>query len=82
MDQDAHLLERLQEVAKKHFDGHFTVMKFTTNWRVGFGTPFENYSYDRDYVEMEEGKTFQEAATKALNNPRRADCITLLPGMR
>ena len=32
-------LQRLIDTADEHFDGHVTIMKFTTKWRVGFGTP-------------------------------------------
>lgn len=56
------MLEKLEEVAKKHYDGHFTVMRFTTNWRVCFYT-----AEDRNEIaNMAEGKTFEEAAAKAI----------------
>jgi hypothetical protein len=70
------LLKRLVDIANERFDGHVTIMKFSTNWRVGFGTPWRGYSYKADDVEMMEGKTLEEAATKALANPRRCDCVT------
>ena len=70
------LLKRLVDIANERFDGHVTIMKFSTNWRVGFGTPSCVYSYKADDVEMMEGKTLEEAATKALANPRRCDCVT------
>jgi hypothetical protein len=54
------------------FDGHLTVMKFTTNWRVGFGTPGDGYGQE---VEMSAGKTFADAARTALANPQRVNCI-------
>jgi hypothetical protein len=60
---DADLMTRLARVADKHFDGHFTAMKFTNNWRVGFGTPETR----RDIDGLSEGKTFAEAAERALN---------------
>jgi hypothetical protein len=56
------LMEKLTTVANKHFDGHVTIMKFTTNWRVAFGTCEARCDIDR----MWEGKTFAEAATAAL----------------
>ena len=40
---DHELMRRLESVAASLFDGHLTIMKFTTNWRVGFGTPFDRY---------------------------------------
>lgn len=56
------LLAELERVAKNDFGGHFTIMKFTTNWRVGFGTPGSRCDIDQ----MWEGKTFAEAAERAL----------------
>ena len=37
-------------------------MKFTTNWRVGFGTPVSRCDIDQ----MWEGETFADAARSAL----------------
>jgi hypothetical protein len=46
-------------------DGHLTIMRFTTNWRVWFGTPG-----DRGEIQAApKGRTFQEAAWKALLAP-------------
>jgi uncharacterized protein involved in tellurium resistance len=33
------LIEAVQEVAKENHDGHFTIMAFTTGYRIGFYTP-------------------------------------------
>ena len=60
--------DELVNYANEHFDGHFTVMKFTTNWRVGFGTPMDR----EDIEQMCEGKTFEEAAQRALDALERA----------
>ena len=78
--EDIELVERLVEYADRHFDGHLTIMKFTTNWRVGFGTPLKGYSEDGVGVEMAEGETFREAALKALGNPQLVCCITAMAG--
>lgn len=56
------LMEALVSHADKHHDGHFTVMKFTTNWRVGFGTPGAR----EDIQTMCSGATFAAAAWRAL----------------
>ena len=61
----ADLMARLADMAAKISDGNFTVMKFSTNWRVGFYTPDGR----GDIHGMAEGKTFVEAAEKALANP-------------
>jgi hypothetical protein len=63
----ADLMARLADVAAEISDGHFTVMKFTTNWYVGFYTPDGR----GDTLGMAEGETFVEAAQKALTNPER-----------
>jgi hypothetical protein len=57
-----HALAELVTVANKHFDGHFTIMKFSSNWRVGFGTPNSRCDIDM----MWEGNTLAEAASAAL----------------
>lgn len=62
-DEEIAVWERLVEVANRDFDEHLTVLKFTTNWRVGFVTP-----PDRDHIEeMAVGPTFAEAAYVALS---------------
>ena len=33
------LLETLERIANEAFDGHLTIMKFTTGWKIVFGTP-------------------------------------------
>lgn len=64
---DAELFEKLTEAANKHRDGHFTVMKFTTNWRVRIAFQFyDRYGAMNDFTDMPVGKTFSEAALKAL----------------
>ena len=61
-DENLELLQHLEAVADKNFDGHLTIMRFTTNWRIGFWQPG-----DRDDIQlMSEGCTFREAAVKAL----------------
>jgi len=32
------ILQFIRLISKKHFDGHFTIMKFTTNYRISFGS--------------------------------------------
>jgi hypothetical protein len=77
MDETAKLLRELAIYAEKYHDGHVTIMKFTTNWKVGFGTPSENWGYTTEEKPMKAGVTFIEAARKALADPQQeADCIT------
>lgn len=60
--EEIQLFQILQLVARKRSDGHVTIMRFTTNWRVGFDTPNDLYAPNV----MHSGKTFAEAAIKAL----------------
>jgi hypothetical protein len=59
---DIEAFGELVEIADRRFDGHMTIIKFTTNWRVSFGPP----PNDRSAIKfMAEGKTFHDAATAA-----------------
>ena len=55
-------ISRLEAVAKEIADGHFTVMRFTTNWRVSFGTPGNRYDISKMFV----ATTLEEAVEKAI----------------
>lgn len=59
---DTLMLARLQDVAKRKHDGHLTILRFTTNWRVGFLTPTSREEVNSLAV----GSTFAEAASRAL----------------
>lgn len=59
---DFDTMAKLVKAADNHYDGHLSVLKFTTNWRVGFVTPNER----ADISALHTGDTFDEAATKAL----------------
>ncbi len=63
MNQQDQFFRVIQVVADELFDGHFTLMKFTTNWRVSFG-----YQPDsrEDIQEMASGNTLMQAFIKAL----------------
>ena len=63
---DLGLMNRLVDVAREHHDGHVTIMRFTTSWRVGFSTPSDRFDIGR----MSSGATFEEAAQAALADPR------------
>ncbi|MGX8011676.1 hypothetical protein ACVDG8_023225 [Mesorhizobium sp. ORM8.1] len=60
---DLKLMDRLVKVADGAFDGHLSILKFTTNWRVSFETP----SSREDIGVMAVGDTFKEAALALLN---------------
>jgi len=48
-------------------DGHFVLLKFTTNWRCGFGTPCSRDDIGRLAV----GKTASSAMLCALTDPQK-----------
>ena len=56
------LLSKLALIADIKFDGHLTIMKFTNNWRVDFGTLCDR----GDINAMPAGKSFYEAVANAL----------------
>ena len=49
--------EKAVKIACDKFDGHLTIMKFTRNWRVAFGTFGERF----EIAAMPEGKSLDEA---------------------
>ena len=59
---DADIFNFMKVFADKYSNGHFTIMKFTSNWRVAFDIPGGR----GDIQEMTEGRTFQEAAGLAI----------------
>jgi hypothetical protein len=63
------LMDRLQAIADQKFGGHLTILKFTTNWRICFGSPYEEDLWN-DIQKMPVGRSFAEAAQKAVNDPR------------
>ena len=60
------LLRQLEEIAQSRFDGHLSILRLTTNWRVAFYTPNSR----GDIMAMLVGKTFDAAATAALAAPK------------
>jgi hypothetical protein len=77
MNEIAEMLRLLAICADRDHDGHVSIMKFTSNWRVGFGTPFEAWGYTTEDIPMRPGDTFIEAARRALAAPHQsAVCIS------
>ena len=57
-------LQKLINIANKEYDGHFTLMKFTTDWRCCLGTINDNmWSYY-----MAHGKTMEEAIDNCIRD--------------
>lgn len=60
MANQEELMIRCISIANRKYDGHLTIMKFTTNWKVCFGTP-----NDRDDIQnMVTGLDLTEALLK------------------
>lgn len=57
-----YLLKILIDIANERHDGHLTVMKFTTNWRVSFSTPTTLNEVKAMWV----ADTFEEVAVAAI----------------
>lgn len=68
---DIKLLDRLVKISEAAFDGHLSILKFTTNWRVSFETPEDREEIDK----MAVGNSFKEAALTLLNRIQLADPI-------
>lgn len=58
-------LQRLIDIANKEYDGHFTLMKFTTDWGCCFGTLDDTHMTS---YKMSHGKTMSEAIKKCIAN--------------
>lgn len=59
---DQELIDLLSTLAIVASDGHFTIMKFTTNWRVGLWTAESPEDIDR----LTPGATLREAIGRLL----------------
>lgn len=63
------LFELFCDIANKRYDGHFTLMKFTTNWRCGFGTVHAGYVNQRGIPVSEvSGMAIGKDANEAISN--------------
>ena len=82
MQKKISYLDLFKEIANEQFDGHYTVMKFTTNYRVAFGTIHANdYDELRKVIQgMAEGKTLEEACKRCVEESTSLYNITLGDG--
>lgn len=67
MKYEIDALELLTRLAEAGADGHFTILKFTTNWRVALKTP-NLYTGDgsEEIQRWATGQTLDEAITNLL----------------
>jgi hypothetical protein len=60
------LIDWAGRIANKKKDGHLSIFKFTTNWRVGLSTPYDGGT--REYIQScIDGKTLEEALMKFID---------------
>ena len=56
----------IETIANEWFDGHFTLLRFTTNWRLVFGTPTVSDLEQVPVALLPVGETLEEALVAAL----------------
>jgi hypothetical protein len=53
------LLDAVCEIARENHDGHYTIMSFTTGYRIGFGTPDLDVGFGKNqFGEESEGRKY------------------------
>ena len=62
-----YVMQKVREIAKEKHDGHFTIMGFTTGYRISFG---EQPCSREDIEQMPSGDSLFDALTKAIINER------------
>ncbi len=62
------LLEKLEGIANEDFDGHLTIMKFTTGWKAMFGTPNLDIDGRAEAAKLKSHKTLKDALDSLLND--------------
>lgn len=67
------VLNYLELVAQKHADGHLTLMRFSTGWKISFGTPDMSREW-RDWIwELRSFPTLRDLALATFRELRGAD---------
>lgn len=76
-DESILIFEIMELIANKRYGGHYTIMKFTTNYRFCFGTLFIKDETELQVAIrlMAEGKTLDEAILNAITD--RVDCYNI-----
>lgn len=55
------LLSEIEEIAEQETDGHFTIYRFTTGWKVRLDTPYLD-DEDREQLSLRESRQTLEKA--------------------
>lgn len=69
--------DELVRIANEEYDGHFTLMKFTTNWGCCFGTLYETLV---STYYMAKGNTMNEAIERCVE--QRVDTEDIYNNMK
>lgn len=64
------MLHTLETLASVYSDGHYTVMRFTTDWAVGLLTVQDQFDIEK---RMYHGKTLNEAVCRLIRDLNRED---------
>jgi len=64
-------IRRLERMATDHEDGHLTIFRFTTGWKVMLGTPDLDTGYGRDEVSYLDAYPTLRKAIEACEPPDR-----------
>ena len=63
------LIQIVEELAKNEADGHVSMLKFTTGWKVFFGTPNLDIGEEREQVaKLQAFETFSQALEHLIIN--------------
>jgi len=64
------LINEAEKLAKKTSDGHISMLKFTTGWKVFLGTPNLDTGEERESInEMKSFSTLEQALNDFVKNP-------------
>jgi hypothetical protein len=64
------LINLAEKIASEKTDGHITMLKFTTGWKVFLGTPNLDYGEERDKVsKLQSYSTLEVALEQFIINP-------------
>lgn len=72
MNKTLELLKQVQRIAETSFDGHFTILSFTTGWKAAFGTVDVDTGNGRDQIwSLPNFRTLKEALDWMVSTTQR-----------
>jgi len=68
------LIQTVEEMAKNEADGHVSMLKFTTGWKVFFGSPNLDIGKEREYVaNLQSFESLEQALEDLIINKTRGN---------